>query len=169
MREETEFQFRRLLEDHDRDLLRLPTADAHQALRDQTWDTRFHDRIEHLVHPIMTRLRAMMHEHGLRSEIVVTHRQTNDAGRIVPSSIAFEFHVLTDPETHGFPVTTPSVTFVGDPTLDAVQVHENSMLPFLGGHVGMIDQCKLAWLDEAFVEKHLLAVARKILRGTDAQ
>jgi hypothetical protein len=169
MREEAEARFRHLLERHDRELLRPLGPDARRALREQEWDRRFHETVERVVQPIMTRLRTLMHDHGLRGEITVTRRHTDADGKVTPSSIAFAFQVLTDPETHGFPITIPTLTLIGDAVHDAVQAHENSVLPFLGGHVGIVDQCPLERLDADFVEKHLFAIARKVLRGTDAQ
>lgn len=110
----------------------------------------------------------MMHDHALQSVILVTQRRVGSDGKIIPSSIAFEFRVLTDPETHGFPVVTPTLAFVADPVNNTVLVHENSILPFLGGHVGLIDRGSLEDLTGEFVEKHLFAIAQKMLCGTDA-
>ena len=84
------------------------------------------------------------------------------------SSIAFEFRVLTDPETHGFPLPRRRSPSSPTPPTSTVLVHENSILPFFGGHVGVIGQCALDDLTGELVEKHLLAVARKVLRGTGA-
>jgi hypothetical protein len=168
MREETERQFRELLEQHDREFLKSVTPSAERALREQEFDRRFHERTRDVIEPVMTNLRALMHDHGLQSEIVVTQRRTESYSKITPSSIAFEFRVLTDPETHGFPVTTPTLAFIADPANNIVLVYENSILPFLGGDVGMIDQCALDVLTDELVEKHLLAVAQKVLRGTGA-
>jgi len=166
MRAETERQFRDLLEQHDREFLKSATAGAVRALTEQEFDLRFLERTKDVVEPVMTKLRTLMHDHGLHSEIVVTQRRSEAGGKIIPSGITFEFRVLTDPETHGFPITTPSLAFIADPTNSNVQVHENSILPFLGGHIGMIDQCALDDLTSERVEKHLLAVAQKVLRGT---
>ncbi len=166
MRKETERSFRQLLSEHDRDFLRAVTPGVERAVREQEFDNGFSACAKDVIGPVMTSLRGMMHDHGLRSEIVVTRRGTASDGKITPSSIAFEFHVLTDPETHGFPVTTPALTFIADPANNRVLVHENSILPFLGGHVGMIDQCELDGVTSGFVEKHLLAIAQKVLRGT---
>ena len=168
MREETERQFRELLEQHDREFLKSVTPSTERALREQEFDRRFHERTKDVIEPIMTKLRALMHDHGLQSEVIVTQRRTESDGKITPSSIAFEFRVLTDPETHGFPVTTPTLAFIADPANNNVLVYENSILPFLGGHVGVIDQCALDDLTGELVEKHLLAIAQKVLRGTGA-
>ena len=168
MREATERQFRELLEQHDREFLRSASRDGTQALREQEFDRRFHEHAADMVAPIMTKLRSLMRDHELHSEIILTQRHTDADGKIAPSSIAFEFRVLTDPETHGFPITTPTLTYIADPSNNAVMVHENTILPFLGGHVGLIDQCPLDQLSAERVEKHLLAVARKVLRGTGA-
>lgn len=169
MRKETERQFRQLLEQHDHEFLKSVTPSAERTLRQQEFDLRFHERSNDVIQPIMTKLRALMHDHDLQSEIVVTQRRTESDGKITPSGIAFEFRVLTDPETHGFPVTTPTLAFIADPANNTVLVHENSILPFLGGHVGVIDQCALDDITGELVEKHLLAVARKVLRGTGAR
>lgn len=169
MREESEQRFRRLLEQHDRELLAAAAARAEHGVRDQAWDTRFHDRVRDVVHPVMDRLRSLMHEYELKSEIITTRRRTEADGTVVPSSIAFEFRVLTDPETHGFPITVPSLTLIADAASRAVLVHENTMLPYEGGHVGLVARIGLEELTGAAVEDHLYAVAQKILRGTDAQ
>jgi hypothetical protein len=116
----------------------------------------------------MTKLHALMRDHGLQSEIVVSQRHTESDGKITPSSIAFEFRVLTDPETHGFPVTTPTLAFIADPAHTNVLVYENSILPFFGGYAGVIDLCALDDLTGEVVEKHLLAVAQKVLWRTGA-
>ena len=166
MREETERQFRQLLGQHDREFLKSVTPRAERVLREQEFDSQFQERIKDVIEPVMTKLRALMHEHGLRSEILVTQRCAEPAGKITPSSIAFEFRVVTDPETHGFPITMPTLAFIADPANNIVLVHENSILPFFGGHVGVIDQCALNGLTDELVEKHLLAVAQKVLRGT---
>ena len=166
MREATERQFAELLEQHDREFLKPNAAAADRALQEQEFDRRFHERCKIVVHPVMARLHAMMHDHGLQSGVVVTERRRDAHGRIVPSSIAFEFRVLTDPETHGFPVVTPALSFIADPANDTVLIYENSILPFLGGHVGVIDRCPVEGLTETLVEQHLLAIARKVLRGT---
>ena len=166
MREATERQFRDLLEQHDREFLRSASRDGERALNEQEFDRRFHEHVADVVTPIMTKLRSLMKDHDLHSEIVVTQRRADAGGKIAPSSITFEFRVLTDPETHGFPITTPTLAFIADPSNNAVLVHENTVLPFLGGHVGSIDQCPLDQLSAERVEKHLLAVATKILRGT---
>ena len=168
MRENTERQFRELLEQHDREFLRFVTPRSERALRELEFDRRFHEHTKNVIEPIMTKLRALMHDHGLQSEIVVTQRHTESHGKITPSSIAFEFRVLTDPETHGFPITTPTLAFIADPANSNVLVYENSILPFFGGHVGVVDQCAFDDLTGELVEKHLLAVARKVLRGTGA-
>jgi hypothetical protein len=168
MREETERQFRRLLEQHDRELLRSHTPSSHRALRQEEFDRQFHERVTAVVKPVMASLQALMHDHDLRSEIVVTQRRTETDGKITPSCIEFQFCVLTDPETHGFPVTTPSLTVIADPGNGLVLIHENSILPFLGGHVGIIDQCALDDLTAERIETHLLSLARKVLRETGA-
>jgi hypothetical protein len=168
MRQDTERQFRQLLEHHDREFLKAATAAARKALTQQEFDLRFQERAWVVVLPIMTTLRSLMHDHGLHAEIVETHCHTDDRGKTVPSSVTFEFHVLTDPETYGFPITTPALAIIAEPANRNVQVHENSILPFLGGHLGVIDTCTLDELTGARVEKHLLAVAQKVLRGTGA-
>ncbi len=168
MREETERQFRELLEQHDREFLKSVTPSTERALREQEFDRQFHELARDVIEPIMTKLRALMHDHGLESAIVVAERRIDADSKITPSSIAFEFRVLTDPEIHGFPVTIPTLTFIADPANRNVLVHENSILPFFGGHVGVIEQCVLGELTGEFVEKHLLAIARKVLRGTGA-
>jgi hypothetical protein len=168
MQEETERQFRQPLEQHDREFLKSATGTADRALREQEFDRRFHERTKDVIEPVMTKLHALMHDHGLQSEIVETQRRTESDGKITPSSIAFEFRVLTDPESQGFPVTTPTLVFIADPANNNVLVYENSILPFLGGHVGMIDQFALDDLTGELVEKHLLVIAPKVLRGTGA-
>ncbi len=133
MREETERQFRELLEQHDREFLKSATRTAERALREQEFDRRFHERTEDVIEPVMTKQHALMHDHGLRSEIAETQRRTGSEAKITPSSIAFEFRVLIDPETHGFPVTTPTPAFIAHTANNNVPVYENSILPFLGG------------------------------------
>lgn len=169
MREESEQRFRRLLEQHDRELLAAAAARAERGMRDQAWDARFHDRARDVVLPVMQRLKALMHEYELNSAIIVTNRRTSPEGVVTPSSVGFEFRVLTDPETHGFPITVPSLTLIADPASRAVLVHENTMLPYEGGHVGLVARHGLEDLTGAAVEDHLYAVAGKILRGNDAQ
>lgn len=71
-------------------------------------------------------------------------------------------------QAHGFPVTTPTLAFIADPANNNVLVHENSMLPYFGCLVGVIDQCALDDLTGDVVEKHLRAVAQKVVRGTRA-
>ena len=107
MREETERQFRRLLEQHDREFLKSAGPAAERALWEQEFDRQFHERAKGIVEPIMTKARALMHDHGLHSEIVVTQRRTEANGKITPSSIAFEFHILTDAETMASPSPPP--------------------------------------------------------------
>lgn len=169
MRDETEARFRHLLERHDRERLRATTPGERRAFREQEWDTRFQETADTVVRPILERLRTLMHDHGLRAEVIQTKRRTETDGTIAPSSIVFEFRVLTDPETHGFPITTPSLSFIGDPVHGTVMVHEDSVLPFLGGHVGIVDQVSIEGLSGDLVERHLLAIAAKILREADAQ
>jgi len=166
MRDETERQFREVLEHYDRELLRSAGPADARALREQEFDRQFHERATDIVEPILAKARTLMHDHGLHAETIVTQRRTEADGRIVPSGIAFEFRVLVDAEVRGFPITTPTLSFIADPAANSVLVHENSMLPFLGGHVGVIDHCTLDGLTGEFVEQHLLAVARKVLRGT---
>ncbi|MGE0416590.1 MAG: hypothetical protein AB7O80_07270 [Acetobacteraceae bacterium] len=168
MRPETERQFRELLEQHDREFLRTTTRAGMQAMDERAFDTRFHEHVKTTVAPVMARLRALMHDHGLQSGLVIGERRVDADGRITPSSVTFEFRVLTDPETHGFPNTTPTLAFVADPATGMVLVQENSFLPFLGGHVGVIDRIPLDGLTAEAVETHLLAIARKVLRGTGA-
>ncbi len=168
MREETERQFRQLLEQHDREFLKRASSRAERALGEQEFDRAFHERCKTVIHPVMARLHALMHDHNLQSGVVVAERHVAPDGRIIPSSIAFEFRVLTDPETHGFPVVTPALSFIADPTIDTVLVHENSILPFLGGHVGVIDRAPIDGITGEMVERHLLALAQKVLRGTGA-
>ena len=130
MREETERQFRELLEQHDREFLKSVTPRAERALREQEFDRRFHEHTKDVIEPIMTKLRALMHDHGLQSEIVVTQRRAESDGKIAPSGITFEFRVLTDPETHGFPVTTPTLAFIADPANNNVFVYKTRSCPF---------------------------------------
>jgi hypothetical protein len=168
MRAEIERQFKDLLENHDREFLVSAAKSAANALREQDFEERFHERAKDIIEPAMVELSQLLHDHEIKSGFVVTNRHTDMGGKVTPSSIAFEFRVLTDPETHGFPITTPTLSFIADPANMDVQVHENSILPFLGGHIGMIDRFKLGDLTEERVEKHLLAVAKKVLRGTGA-
>ena len=58
MREETERQFRELLEQHDREFLKSVTPSTERALREQEFDRRFHERAKEVIEPIMTKLRA---------------------------------------------------------------------------------------------------------------
>jgi hypothetical protein len=169
MRDETEARFRRLLERHDRESLRAVTPDERRALRAREWDTQFLEKAETVVRPILARLHTLMHDHGLRSGIVLNKRRTEPDGSATPASITFEFQVLTDPETHGFPITLPTLAFIGDPVHGMIMVHENSVLPFIGGHVGIIDQCPIEGLTGDFVERHLFSIAAKVLRGTDVE
>ncbi len=166
MREETERQFRQVLEQHDRESFKSTGPAAECVFREQEFDRRFQERAKDVIEPILAKAKALMHDHGLHSGIVVTQRRTEADGKITPSSIAFEFHVLTDAQTHGFPTTTPSLAFIADAGGDAVVVHENSMLPFFGGHLGIIDRVRLDELTGELVERHLLAFARKVLPGT---
>jgi hypothetical protein len=168
MRPEIEREFQRLLEQHDREFLRSVSPAAERVLREQEFDRHFRERISDIVEPIMAKARALMRDHGVHAEIVVTQRRTEPDGKITPSGIAFEFQVLTDAEAQGFPVTMPTLAFIAEPGSESVLVHENSMLPFFGGHIGVVDHCTLDTLTGELVEKHLLAVAKKVLRGTGA-
>ncbi len=168
MREVTERLFRQLLEQHDTELLRSTSSDANRMLVEQEFDRRFHELGKDTIKPILEKARDLMADHGLRAAIVVAHRHTEADGKTTPSSITFEFRVLTDAEVEGFPVTIPTVAFVADPTCNGVSVHENSVLPYVGGHIGVIDRCSFAEFTGDIVEKHLLAVAQKVLRGTGA-
>ena len=133
MRDEIEPQFRKLLEQHDRKFRRSASRDARPALREQEFDRRFHEHTNDVVVPIMTKPRTLMWDHDLHSQIVVTQRRTEADHKITPSIIAFEFRALSHPETHDFPITAWTLAFVADPSNDAVLVHENAILPFLGG------------------------------------
>ncbi len=168
MREETERQFKRLLEQHDREFLKRAGPAAEHALRLQEFDRRFHERVQDVVEPVMAKARALLHDHGVQSKIVATQRHAAADGKITPSSIAFQFDVLTDAESHGFPITTPTLSFIADPARNAVLVYEDTLLPFFGGQVGVSGHCTLDELTSETVERHLLAVARKVLRGTGA-
>ncbi len=167
MREAAERQFRQLLEQHDREFLTSTTSKADRVLREQAFDRRFHECCNTVVEPVMTKLQALMRDHGLQSAVITTRHAIAPDGKVTPSAIAFEFRVLTDPETQGFPVTTPTLSYIADPANHTVLVHENTILPFLGGHVGLIGQCTLDDLTGERVEQDLLAVAGKVLRGTD--
>jgi len=116
----------------------------------------------------MAKAKALMHDHGVHAEIISTEHRIETGGRATPSEIRFEFRVLTDAEAHGFHVTTPTLAFIDDPASESVLVHENSILPYVGGHVGLVAHYGLDGLTSELVEEHLLAVARKVLRGTDA-
>jgi hypothetical protein len=166
MREETEREFREILERHDREILRPATPGAEDALRQQEFDRAFAEHAKDVIEPVMTKLRAMMRDHDLRAEVVVTQRHGEGRGKVVPSSIAFEFHVLTDLETHGLAASTPALTFLSDPAAGSVVVHEHSSLPFLGGYSGVVGRYALGALTAEVVEKHLLDMARKVLLGT---
>ena len=70
MRRDTERQFRELLEQHDREFLRSVTPSAERTLREQEFDRQFHERTKDVTEPIMTKLSALMQDHGLQSAIV---------------------------------------------------------------------------------------------------
>ena len=65
------------------------------------------------------------------------------------------------------PGTTPALTFISGAGLGKILVHEESVLPFVGGHIGVIDECDLDDVNSDLVEKHLLALSQKILQSGD--
>ena len=168
MREATEHALRHLLERHDRAVLRSAGSDTDRALRMQDFDRRFQERVKHTVEPVMANARALMHDHGVHSEIVVAQRRSEPDGKVTPSSITFEFRVLTDAEVEGFPLTIPSLAFIADPVGDAVLVQENSILPFAGGYVGVVARASIDELTGEYVEDQLLRVAQKVLSDSTA-
>ena len=166
MREATRTRFRQLLAQHDKEMLKAAALAAGTVPTEQERDQQFLDHARTVIEPVMAEAAKLMHDHGLQSAIVRAERGTDAAGKITPPSIGFEFRVLTDPETHGFPVTIPTLTFMPGADANTVIVHENSILPFLGGHVGIIDHCALPQMTAERVETHLLAIAEKVLRET---
>ena len=161
----TRQQFSDLLAQHDREMLRAQALHADAAVETERFDREFDDVRKHVIEPVMQEVRDMLHEHGLQSAIHVDHRHAED-GTQCPTRISFEFQVLTDAEVRGFPLTMPTLTFSAEPEIGKVVVTENSVLPFVGGHVGVVDQCQLHGITAGLVERHLLELARKVLRGT---
>ena len=124
MREAIEQQFRQLLEQHDREFLRSASADATRALIEQEFDHRFHEAAKDVIEPVLEKARALMRDHSLHAAIVVTQRHTDADEAIAPSSIVFEFRVLTDAEAEGFPVTIPTLAFIADPIATGARPRE---------------------------------------------
>lgn len=162
----TKQQFADLLAQHDRELLRAQAPRAEATMETERFDREFDEVRKHVIEPVMQEVHEMLHEHGMQSAIHVEHRHAESDGTHCPTRISFEFQVLTDAEVRGFPLTTPTLTFSAEPEIGKVVVTENSVLPFIGGHVGVVEQCQLHGINASLVERHLLELARKVLRGT---
>ncbi len=167
MKQATEQQLRTLLEQHDREYLKKLAIEHDWARAGEAFDRKFEEIRDDVIRPAMEDVHDLMAEHGLKSQITVTDRTVQSDGKVKPASIAFEYLVHADAEYQGMPGTTPALTFISEAGLGKVLVHEESMLPFIGGHIGVIDQCDLDEVNSDLVEKHLLALSEKMLRGTD--
>ena len=167
MQQATEQKLRNLLERHDRAYLKKLEIEHDWTVAGEEFDRKFGDLRATVIRPVMEDFHALMEEHGLQSQIAETDRTVLSDGKVKPASIAFEFLVHADAEYQGMPGTTPALTFISEAGLGKVLVHEESMLPFVGGHIGIIDERRLDEVTGELVEKHLLALSEKILRGAD--
>lgn len=167
MKESTERQLRALLEQHDREYLAKLEAESEWARESETFDQRFEAMRESVIQPVMAEFKSLLDEHGLESRIVVDHRLVQSDGLVKPAKIAFEFLVHTELEYQGLVGSTPSLTYISEAVLGKVLIQEDSMLPYVGGHRGVIAECGLDEITPDLVEAQLLAISEKILKGTE--
>jgi hypothetical protein len=167
MKEGTRRSLQQLLEQHDREYLEKLKANVSEIGDEEAFTRGFESIRNDIIQPVMAEFHDLLEEHGLKSRVSIEPRLIQSDGEIKPGKIVFECLVLTDAEIHGFPITTPTLAFISKPRLGKVLVHENSALPYFGGHIGVIEECGLKEVTADLVEKHLLAFSEKILRGTD--
>lgn len=167
MKQATEEKLRTLLDQHDRAYLKKLEIERDWTLESEEFDQEFHRVRVNVIRPVMADFHAMMEAHGLKSQIAEADRVILSDGKVKPASIAFEYLVHADAEHQGMPGTTPALTFISEAGLGKVLIHEESMLPFVGGHIGIIDERRLDEVTADLVEEHLLALSAKILRGAD--
>lgn len=167
MKESTERQLRKLLEQHDREYLAKLEAEGDWVRKSEKFDRRFEETRETIIQPVMEEFHRLMEEHGLKSRIVVDHRLLQSDGLVRPAKIALEFLVHTGEEFQGLVGSTPTLTFISEGVLGKILIHEDSILPFVGGHRGIIGERGLDEITESLVEEQLLAFSEKILRGTE--
>lgn len=167
MQQATEQKLRDLLERHDLAYLKKLEIEHDWTVAGEEFDRGFRELRRTVIQPVMADFHALMAEHGLRSRITESDREVLSDGKVRPATIAFEFLVHADAEYQGMPGTTPALTFISEAGLGKVLIHEESMLPFVGGHIGIIDERRLDEVTADLVEKHLLALSEKILRAGD--
>lgn len=166
MRDTTRQQFQRLFEGHDREVFKSSLRSARTEFGPEPFDQVYARVRDEVIHPLMTELHELMHGHGLKSQIVVQDRKIDSDARPQPAKITFEYLVLTDAEAEGLPVTTPVLEFTAQPEAGQIMVYENSALPFVGGHIGVIGQYRPGEMTSDVVEKYLLETTARVLRGT---
>jgi hypothetical protein len=167
MKQATEQHLRTLLEQHDRAYLKKLEIEHDWVVESADFDRKFEKLRTDVIKPVMEDFHDLLEEHGLKSQIAENDRVVHSDGKVKPASIAFEYLVHADAEYQGMPGTTPALSFISEAGLGKVLIHEESMLPFVGGHIGIIDERRLDEVTSDLVEKHLLALSEKILRGTD--
>lgn len=167
MKQANKQKLQALLDSHDRAYLKKLEIEHDWVRAGELFDQKFEKVRDDVIWPAMTEVHDLMAEHGLKSQIRVTDRTVHSDGKVKPASIALEYLVHADAEFKGMPGTTPALTFISEAGLGKVLVHEESVLPFVGGHIGVIDECDLDDVDSDLVEKHLVALSQKILKSGD--
>lgn len=158
MRDVAKQKLRQILEQHGRAVHgEAGTAQPDKAAFEQGFERAVAD----IIRPIMLEAQATLKEHGVASKVLF---QPVGGGSEL-AKITFEFLVQTEAETHGFPLTNPALTFAADTALCEVLVHENAILPYIGGHAGIIARRPIEAVTEDLVEQLLLDLSQKILSG----
>jgi|GEM_PF-2622476 len=152
MRSQTIQKLEAVLAAHDKKFLHLKADKAVATV--ETFNQAFDHVCRDAILPAMRDVAELLAAHEVHSEVLAE-----------PDRAAFELHVQTDAEDHGFTLTMPSLTFVPDRTTGRIRVHENALLPYLGGSSGVIADLAFDEATSERVEDLLVGLAEKVLRS----
>lgn len=154
-----------ILAAHDREFLINKGQFDGQAATVETFDEAFDHVCVDVIRPAMEDVQALLQQHEVHTKIVMEKRRPGGAQDARPARAVFELHVLTDAEDHGFPITIPHIAFIAEPSTGKVRLYENAILPYLGGHSGLVREVALGDVTGDLVEESLVGLAEKVLKG----
>ncbi len=156
MRAETKRKLEDILSSHDRKFLSAGKQATGGVATVETFDQAFQHVCSDAILPAMRDVAEVLAEHKVHTEVM------SNAERAI-----LELHVQTDAEDHGFALAMPSLTFAPDRSTGKIRVHENALLPYLGGSSGVIADLGFDDVTVEAVEDLLVSLAEKVLRSGD--
>lgn len=165
MKQATKAKLEEILVGHDREFLVNKGQFSKQIATVETFNEAFDHLCTGVIRPVMEEVQALLKQHQIHAEIVVKESRPGVAGKAQLASVMFELHVLTDAEAHGVPLSIPHIVFIAEPSTGKVRLHEDTILPYLGGHAGLVRELAFGDVTADLVEDCLVDLAKKVLKG----